>query len=107
MRSAPESFLDPTDEVHNELLRQHRAMLDRRRVETGSRLEWHREMADLRSRIRSAVDHEAQKLGLVSNDLMEAKRSQRISRSREVPFILFPQIDVVKRLKSLLPLAFD
>lgn len=107
MRSAPESFLDPNDDSQTQLLWQHRAMLERRQAETGSRLEWHREMAELRTKIRLAVDQEVQKLRLVSNDLMEAKRLQRIRRSREVPFILFPQLDVVKRLKSLLPLAFD
>lgn len=107
MRSAPESFLDPNDRAHAELLRRHRIMLERRKAETGSRAEWHREMGKLRSAIRLAVDEESQRLRLVSNDLMEERRLQRISRSREVPFILFPQIDVVKRLKSLLPLAFD
>lgn len=107
MRSAPESFLDSTDLQQADLLRKHQALLKRRGGIVGSKLAWHREMVELRVRIRAAVESEAQKLKLVSNDLMEARRTHRIRRSREVPFILFPQADVVKRLKSLLPLAFD
>ncbi|AMV34769.1 hypothetical protein VN12_21765 [Pirellula sp. SH-Sr6A] len=107
MRSAPESFLDPQDPHHVDLLRNHRVLLKRLSGLVGSKMAWHREMAELRERIRAAVEPEVQRLRLVSNDLMEAKRMQRIRRSREVPFILFPQADVAKRLKSLLPLAFD
>lgn len=107
LRSSPETFLDPTEPQQAALLRDHQALLSKRSGLSGSKLAWHREMADLRGRIRTAVEPTAQRLRLISNDLMEAKRTERISRSREVPFILFPQADVVKRLKSLLPLAFD
>lgn len=102
LRSAPESFLDPTIDAESKLLEQHREMLNSRPAR-GSRKEWHRGMKQLRESIRQRISDRAAAVHQLGRALQERERQSRIIRSRESSFILFPEKDIAGRLTKLLP----
>lgn len=100
IRSAPESLLDTSDssqrtqkEAFGNLLQQ--------QPPKGQRKSWHREMRELRMRIRKSISPVIDRLERQSLELIERARVDKIVRSREFSFALFPENPTISRLQAL------
>lgn len=100
IRSAPESFLHPSENLAQALVRERVELLSAI-PERGHKKPWHRRMVDLKTRIRQVIDP------LVQNHQQRLQAAQRrvheaqLLSSREYSMVLFPESDCIGRLKDL------
>ena len=104
LRSSPESFLDAAVPAEAELQTLHEQLLSSRPAK-GQRKAWHWEMKKLREVIRTAIQPRIEQMQWVTRGLAEQERQNRIARSRESSFVLFPEEDIMRRLDELLPVG--
>jgi hypothetical protein len=100
IRSAPESLLDQSD-FDQRAQREAFEDLLRRLPPKGQRKSWHREMRELRVRIRKSISGLIDQLERQSLELIERTRVGKIVRSREFSFALFPENPTTSRLRAL------
>ena len=106
IRSAPERFLDLSNDSQRELSESHSFQLANI-PERGKKLQWHKEISQIKARIEAAIEPKRQ--AAVSNlEAIQAETQQiKILKSREYSFVLFEEQDAVGRLKKLAKAAFS
>ena len=98
MRSRPELFLDAEDSEHQQLLDKHHLLL-RTLPQKGSRREWHHQMRQLRSQIRTATASISHRQHERLRQFHRSGQHLSLLRSREYSFLLFPTDACLAQLK--------
>jgi hypothetical protein len=104
IRSAPETLLDPSDSSQRAQREAFENLLQQQPPK-GQRKSWHREMRELRVRIRKSISPVIERLDRQSLELIERGRVGKIVRSREFSFALFPENPTISRLRALAELS--
>jgi len=100
IRSAPESFLNPTENLAQALV-QERAELLTAIPLRGHKKPWHRRMVDLKTRIRQVIDPMVQNHQQALQAAQRRVHEAQLLGSREYSMVLFPESDCIGRLKEL------
>jgi hypothetical protein len=100
MRSVPERFLDESLPGHGEIFYQHRQLLATM-PPRGAKRQWHQDMTAMKARIVSMIEPKKRELMAQCQAWENSSQQDRIRKSREYSFVLFPEHDVVSRLKRL------
>jgi len=100
LRSWPEASLDPSDEAAIALLEQHRAMLARI-PPRGQKKGWHEQMVRLKAQIAQAIAPVRRRWEMRMASYEAQAAEWKAIQSREYPFLLFPESEVMARLQEL------
>lgn len=100
LRSVPERFLDLSN-ADSQALKQAHAELLTRIPERGHKRAWHLEIAQIKHRIEASIEIKKSAVHTNQESLIHQLQQDKIRKSREYSFVLFPEADIVSRLASL------
>jgi hypothetical protein len=67
----------------------------------GEKRDWHREITQVKQQIEFAIKEQKQAWLISQNALVRRDQQDQIRKSREYSFVLFPEQDIVPRLRQL------
>lgn len=100
LRSAPQYCLVASDPVQQSLAREHSELLSAM-PERGRKKSWHKQMVELKGRIRKAIDPYVQEHQSHLQAAHRRAQEAQLLTSREYSILLFPKRNCVDRLKAL------
>lgn len=100
LRSAPEKLMRDSDPEELRLKLEHAQLLSSI-PPRGQRLEWHRKMKNVRDRIHDCLAEKFAESEAWTQALLGQSRRDRILKSREYSMLLFPEGNVISRLREL------
>jgi hypothetical protein len=100
IRSAPERFLEPTRPTDRQLGDRFAELL-KSIPPRGEKRDWHREITQVKQQIEFAIKEQKQAWLISQNALVRRDQQDQIRKSREYSFVLFPEQDIVPRLRQL------
>jgi hypothetical protein len=105
MRSAPERFLDSRIESHRALFDMHCELLSSI-PNRGAKFAWHQQISKVKKEIEKLISPLHRTAQLRLEEFSRSMRQDRIRRSRDFSFVLFPENEVQRKLIDLAERAF-
>ena len=100
MRSVPERFLEPSRPSDRQLSDRFAELL-KSIPPRGQKREWHRQITQVKQQIETAIKEQKQSWQVSQKALVRRDQQDQIRKSREYSFVLFPEQDIVPRLRQL------